>query len=125
MLRADVVVLATGFETDMRADVARILGPDVSGQLEPFWVLDDEGELRGECKPSGREYILSFLFLFLAKFIPFSKLLVGPVRCWHLDARRDPGHFEISFEVYCLADQGSADGNAAGALREEVSGCLQ
>ncbi|KKZ60411.1 hypothetical protein EMCG_00697 [[Emmonsia] crescens] len=52
-LKADIIVLATGFEMSFRPTVARILGADVAAQIEEFWGLDEEGEIRGAWKPIG------------------------------------------------------------------------
>lgn len=54
-LKADIIVLATGFEMSFRPTVARILGADVAAQIEEFWGLDEEGEVRGAWKPIGRK----------------------------------------------------------------------
>jgi hypothetical protein len=55
-LRADVVVFATGFLGNMRLLVAELFGHEVASQVEDFWGLDEEGELKGAFKPSGRKY---------------------------------------------------------------------
>jgi cation diffusion facilitator CzcD-associated flavoprotein CzcO len=55
MLDADVVVLATGFEGNMRLAAADIVGEEVSEKLEDWWGVDCEGELRGAWKPIGRK----------------------------------------------------------------------
>ncbi|PGH04839.1 hypothetical protein GX51_03326 [Blastomyces parvus] len=52
-LKADIIVLATGFEMSFRPIVARILGADIAAQVEEFWGLDEEGEVRGAWKPIG------------------------------------------------------------------------
>lgn len=54
-LKADVVVFATGFLCDLRLMVADLFGQEVANQVEEFWGLDEEGELKGAFKPSGRE----------------------------------------------------------------------
>lgn len=54
-LKADVIVFATGFVGNLRLVVAQIFGDDVANQVGDFWGLDEEGELRGAFKPSGRE----------------------------------------------------------------------
>lgn len=54
-LEADLIVLATGFEHDFRKDAAEILGSEIAGQMENFWGVDSEGELRGFAKLAGRE----------------------------------------------------------------------
>ncbi|KIW56390.1 hypothetical protein PV05_05055 [Exophiala xenobiotica] len=52
-LKADVVVFSTGFVGNMRLLVAELLGNDVAAQVEDYWGLNEEGELRGAFKPSG------------------------------------------------------------------------
>jgi hypothetical protein len=56
VLEANVIVFATGFENDMSQAVGRILGDHVVERLRPFWTLNAEGELTGECTESGRKY---------------------------------------------------------------------
>lgn len=58
-LKADVVVFATGFVSDLRIVAAQLFGHELAGQLESFGGLDEEGEQRGMFKPSGRKCILS------------------------------------------------------------------
>ncbi|OAP62649.1 hypothetical protein AYL99_01876 [Fonsecaea erecta] len=52
-LKADVVVFTTGFVQNMRQIAGEIVGPQVADQLDDFWGLDAEGELRGAFKPAG------------------------------------------------------------------------
>lgn len=54
-LKADIILLATGFEMSFGPTIGRILGADVAAQLEEFWGLDEEGEVRGAWKPLGRK----------------------------------------------------------------------
>lgn len=51
----DLIVLCTGFNHDFRQDAARIVGQDVADQMDDFWGIDAEGELRGNAKPAGRK----------------------------------------------------------------------
>jgi len=60
VLDADIIVFATGFEADMRLAVERVLGSTIAARLKPFWELDEEGELTGEAKITGREYLVPF-----------------------------------------------------------------
>lgn len=57
-LKADIVVFATGFIGNLRLLVTDIFGPDMAGQVGDFWGLDEEGELKGAFKPSGRKYLV-------------------------------------------------------------------
>jgi cation diffusion facilitator CzcD-associated flavoprotein CzcO len=56
VLPADVVIFATGFRGNLRDDVRELLGDDVADQISDFWGVDDEGELYGVTRPTGREY---------------------------------------------------------------------
>jgi len=54
-LDADVIVVATGFEGNMRLAAEAIVGEEVGEKLEDWWGVDKEGELRGAWKPIGRK----------------------------------------------------------------------
>lgn len=54
-LDADVVIFATGFEGNMRTAAEELVGREVGEQLEDYWGVDSEGELRGAWKPIGRK----------------------------------------------------------------------
>lgn len=60
---ADVVVFATGFVGNLRLVVADVFGVEVAAQVEDYWGMNDEGELRGAFKPSGRTYLTPHPFL--------------------------------------------------------------
>jgi cation diffusion facilitator CzcD-associated flavoprotein CzcO len=53
VLRADVVVLATGYQKDARRQAAGILGDEIARNMPKFGGLDEEGEIRGSLEPSG------------------------------------------------------------------------
>ncbi|KAE9992645.1 hypothetical protein Vi05172_g11959 [Venturia inaequalis] len=73
-LDADVVVLATGFEGNMRLAARDLVGEDVGDKLEDWWGVDEEGELRGAWKPIGHPGIwFTGGNLMLARF--FSRFL--------------------------------------------------
>ena len=59
-VEADVVVFATGFERGGKAGVERLFGREVAERCGDFWGVDEEGELRGAWKRSGREYFPAF-----------------------------------------------------------------
>jgi hypothetical protein len=40
----------------MREIAGTIVGPEVESQLEDFWELDGEGEIRGAFKNTGRKF---------------------------------------------------------------------
>ena len=42
-LPADLIVLATGFDHDFRADVARVVGQEIADKMDDFWGVDAEG----------------------------------------------------------------------------------
>ncbi|KAJ5902003.1 hypothetical protein N7495_002531 [Penicillium taxi] len=53
-LPADIVVLATGYDT-MRSTVRKVLGDKIANRCVDVWDLDEEGELRGVWRPSGQQ----------------------------------------------------------------------
>lgn len=53
---ADVIIFATGFEGNMRTAAEEIVGKEIGEQLDDWWGVDKEGELRGAWKPIGRTY---------------------------------------------------------------------
>ncbi|KAH8797266.1 hypothetical protein F5884DRAFT_254874 [Xylogone sp. PMI_703] len=52
-LDADVIIVCTGFEGNMRQAAARIFGLEVEKGLEDFWGVDAEGEIIGAWKRQG------------------------------------------------------------------------
>ena len=52
---ADVIVLCTGFDHDFRKAAASIVGPEIADQVDEFYGLSKEGEIRGHARPAGRE----------------------------------------------------------------------
>ncbi|EMC98299.1 hypothetical protein BAUCODRAFT_66326 [Baudoinia panamericana UAMH 10762] len=56
-LPADLIVLCTGFDHDFRKDAARIVGADVADQMDDFWGVDAEGEVRGHAKIAGHPHL--------------------------------------------------------------------
>ena len=54
-LKADVIVFATGFVGTMKDTIREMLGSEVADRVEDFWGINEEGELKGAFKPSGRE----------------------------------------------------------------------
>lgn len=54
-IKANVIVFTTGFSRNMQDDVAQLLGDEVAGRAGKFFGLDDEGEIHGAFKPTGRE----------------------------------------------------------------------
>jgi hypothetical protein len=58
-LKADFVVFATGFVGSMKVVIHDLLGSDVAELIEDFWGVNEEGEIKGAFKPSGRKYSLS------------------------------------------------------------------
>jgi len=52
-IRADVVVFATGFISDLRIVAAQLFGHELAGQLHSFGGLDEEGEQKAMFKPCG------------------------------------------------------------------------
>jgi hypothetical protein len=67
LIPADIVIFATGFNGNVREEVAKIFEEEVAAQAGDLWGFDEEGELRGAFKPTGREYFfLSACLLFLS-----------------------------------------------------------
>ncbi|KAF5002470.1 hypothetical protein FDECE_10629 [Fusarium decemcellulare] len=56
-LPADVVVFATGYESNMKLAVSKLLEPEVADKLDECWLLDHEGNPRGSWKPIGHPNI--------------------------------------------------------------------
>ncbi|KAM5382928.1 hypothetical protein BFJ70_g13532 [Fusarium oxysporum] len=54
---ADVVVFATGYESNMKMAVCKLLDPEVADKLDECWLLDREGNPRGSWKPIGHPNI--------------------------------------------------------------------
>lgn len=55
ILEADVIVFCTGFLGNVKLLVRDLFGQDVANQVEDYWGLDAEGELKGAFRPSGRK----------------------------------------------------------------------
>ena len=74
-IRADVIVFCTGFLGNLRVIVGGIFGSDVASQVDDFWGLDEEGELKGAFKFSGRKLVLTVtLFLFFLNEHPETQI---------------------------------------------------
>lgn len=58
VLKADVIVFATGFVHSMKSQVADLFGAEVAEQMGDFWSLDKEGELKGAFKRCGRKFLI-------------------------------------------------------------------
>lgn len=56
-VEADVVVACTGFDLDVLGEVTKIVGPEIGKNLDHYWGIDSEGELRGAYKPLSCECI--------------------------------------------------------------------
>ena len=50
---ADLVVLATGYEHDFRATASKLVGKEIADQMDDYFGLDGEGEIRGYAKKAG------------------------------------------------------------------------
>jgi flavin-dependent dehydrogenase len=53
-VEADLVVFATGYQRDPRRQAAGIVGDKIAGKLPWYRGLDEEGEIRGDMRPSGK-----------------------------------------------------------------------
>ena len=58
-IKADVVVFATGFISDLRIVAAELFSHELAGQLDSFGGFNEEGEQKGMFKPCGRKCIPS------------------------------------------------------------------
>ncbi len=54
-LKADLIVFATGFVGSMKVAIRDMLGSGVADRIEDFWGINEEGEIKGAFKPSGRK----------------------------------------------------------------------
>lgn len=81
-LPADVVVFATGFVGNLRVIVKMLFGDEVGDQVEDYWGLDEEGELRGAFKPCGREFPSAFDCQDCQLTLSRSWFLVFRRSCW-------------------------------------------
>ncbi|PWY78038.1 flavin-containing monooxygenase [Aspergillus sclerotioniger CBS 115572] len=54
---ADVVIFATGYKWNVRDTIGELFGKKVYDQVEDYWGLDKEGEIRGAFKPSPHGHI--------------------------------------------------------------------
>ena len=68
-LKADLLVLCTGFEHDFSKDAAQIVGKEIAEKMDNFWGMDAEGELQGFAKLAGRKYLLLLCAYPIADFI--------------------------------------------------------
>ncbi|GIZ45244.1 hypothetical protein CKM354_000842200 [Cercospora kikuchii] len=56
-IKADLIVLATGFDHDFRKDAAEIVGSEVAGRMDEFSGPDSEGETRAYAKFAGHPHL--------------------------------------------------------------------
>jgi hypothetical protein len=52
---ADVVVFATGFDRSAKKQVASLFSPEVAEQMGDWWGVNNEGEIIGAFRPTGRK----------------------------------------------------------------------
>jgi hypothetical protein len=67
---ADLIVFCTGFIGNMRTNVAKIFGQSIADRVDDFWGLDEEAELKGAFKGTGRKLSFPFLLFFLWYYYP-------------------------------------------------------
>ena len=58
---ADVIVWATGFETNIRDNIRSLFGDDAADQIDEYFGIDDEGEIRGAWRFQRKYYISPFV----------------------------------------------------------------
>jgi hypothetical protein len=137
-IQADVIVFCTGFTGNMRTDVAKIFGEDVAESVRDFWGLDEEGELKGAFRETGRKsksilvlfLCLGYLFRLLSYLPPsFVTFTLLPNRGWDailimflilrsrpVVSRRHDWTCPVFLTAYCVANQGCTDGDALSCL---------
>lgn len=54
-VEADLIVLATGYDHDFRKTATELVGKKVADQMDNYFGVDAEGELRGHARLSGRK----------------------------------------------------------------------
>ena len=64
---ADLIVLCTGFDHNFRNDAERILGQNLADQIDEYFGMDKEGEIRGHARPAGRRYWSLVCVVFVAE----------------------------------------------------------
>ncbi len=119
-LKADLVVFATGFVCNMRLVISSLLGSSVAGELDDYWGLDEEGELRGAYKQSGRELhstLASNICLAALGLLPSSAKSGSHANYFYCRSGvlvhwRGSRSDKIVFSFYCASDQGEAFGNS-------------
>lgn len=95
-IKADVIVLATGFNHDFREGAAQIVGEDIADAHDDYFGIDPEGEVRGAFKIAGRKSSCR---------CPIRPVLTshsqGSLLSWR--RRKD---IQMVFEIYCIAGTG-------------------
>lgn len=108
MLPADVVVLATGFLGNLKEHVERLLGKEVADRAGDCFGVDEEGELHGVFKPTGRKLLNSeSIGDWVCKLTNSFTLCY---RSWTLVYWRWHGAFKILFSLSGATDQGAYHG---------------
>lgn len=59
VVKADVVVFATGYQRDPRIQAASIVGNDVAKSIRMSRGLDEDGELEGYMMPVGKSIVIT------------------------------------------------------------------
>jgi hypothetical protein len=106
-IEADVIAFATGFEGNMRYLVRDIFGEEMAQQMGDFWGLDDEGEIKGAWKGTGRKLMTA---------IKKGTKRANEYRSSNVVSRWNDRAAEVLLKVYCASDQGEDDGNALGEI---------
>lgn len=55
ILKADVVVFATGFDNNLKNQVSQLFGKETAEKMGDWCGCDKEGEMRGAYRPGGRK----------------------------------------------------------------------
>ena len=97
LLPADLIVLATGYEHNFRAIASKLVGNEVADQMDDYFGLDGEGEIRGYAKKAGCKFttVLSVPCYTNLSHSP------APLLSW----RRYSG-CSVVLSIHCSADPG-------------------
>lgn len=57
-LDADVIIFCTGYQSNMRLNAAKLVGDEIGSQLDDFWGIDHEGEVKGAYKRQKRKFLV-------------------------------------------------------------------
>lgn len=98
-LDADLIIFATGFNTNIREEMEKIVGPEVGNLLEDNNGWDKEAEVRGGWKRHGRKYLIPSE---LPVYVNANLCDNRPSNLAHI---RRLGHVQTVFQIPSIPDQ--------------------